>query len=87
MAPRTYIEKISVKTGEKITISFLQYFITEICSFSENYPKRSQVTADFVKTVLHTLLTKKWKECSMFGSLGSVRLKMCASFVIKKING
>ncbi len=27
-----------MKTGEKITIFFLQYFITEICSFSENYP-------------------------------------------------
>ncbi len=38
MASGTYIEKISVKTGEKIMISFLQYFITEICSFSENYP-------------------------------------------------
>ncbi len=38
MASRIYIEKISVKTGEKIMISFLQYFITEICSFSENYP-------------------------------------------------
>ncbi len=26
-----------MKTGEKITISFLQCFITEICSFFENY--------------------------------------------------
>ncbi len=42
MASRTYIEKISVKTREKITISFLQYFITEICSFSENYPRTIQ---------------------------------------------
>ncbi len=43
MASRTYIENISVKTGEKITISFLQYFITEICSFSENYPLEKSV--------------------------------------------
>ncbi len=56
---------------------------------------RSLVTAGFVKIVTHTPTenkkskkwTKKWKERSIAGSMGSVRRKMSASFVIKKIHG
>ncbi len=53
MASRTYVEKISAKTGEKITISFLQYFITEIYSFFENYPNNVAFPRQNLKTFDH----------------------------------